>query len=106
MGDMLDFCTRIDKRLRGVEKEQFDTDEDLQIIIIHMIQNIGEAARRVSDETRLKHPKIEWLNIVGMRNRLVHDYTNINLDAVWKAATADVPRLAAELKSFMPSDPP
>ena len=41
-----------------------------------------------------------------MRNRLVHDYTNINLDAVWKAATADVPRLAAELKVFMPSDPP
>ncbi|MBV8547195.1 MAG: DUF86 domain-containing protein [Acidobacteria bacterium] len=106
MGDMLDFCNRLDKRLRGVEKEKFDTDEDLQIIIIHIVQNIGEAARRVSEATRLRHPQIEWMNIVGMRNRLVHDYTNINLDAVWKAATVEVPRLAAELKAFMPSDPP
>jgi len=106
MGDMLDLCNRIAEKMHGIEKEQFDADENLRVTVMHFIQTIGEAARRVSEEGRKAHPRVEWMEIVGMRNRLVHDYTNIDFDAVWKAATVDVPSLARELRAFLPSDPP
>jgi uncharacterized protein with HEPN domain len=106
MGDMLDLGRRVIEKIRIVNKEQFDADENLRITVMHLIQTIGEAARRVSDEGRQAHPDIEWPEIVGMRNRLVHDYTNIDFDAVWRAATIDVPRLVILLETFMPSEPP
>jgi uncharacterized protein with HEPN domain len=106
MGDMLDLGRRVIEKIRIVDKEQFDADENLRITVMHLVQTIGEAARRVSEEERQAHPDIEWLEIVGMRNRLVHDYTNIDFDAVWKAATVDVQRLVTHLEAFLPSDPP
>ena len=106
MGDMLDLGHRIIEKISRVDRGQFDADENLRITVMHLVQTIGEAARRVSEAARHAHPEIEWQEIIGMRNRLVHDYTNIDFDAVWQAATVDVPRLVAGLRAFMPSDPP
>jgi Uncharacterized conserved protein len=106
MGDMLDLGRRIEAKVAQSTREQFDADENLRVTVMHFVQTIGEAARRVSDDMKKAHPEIEWQEIIGMRNRLVHDYTNIDFDAVWQAATVDVPRLIANLEAFMPSDPP
>ena len=73
MGDMLDLGHRIIEKIRRVDKGQFDADENLRITVMHLVQTIGEAARRVSEEARQAHPEIEWQEIIGMRNRLVHD---------------------------------
>jgi uncharacterized protein with HEPN domain len=106
MGDMLDLALRVEAKIDNVTREQFEADENLRVTVMHFIQTIGEAARRVSEESRKAHPEIEWQDIIGMRSRLVHDYKNIDFNAVWKAATVDVPLLLAQLRAFMPSDPP
>lgn len=105
MGDMLDLARRIEAKVAHVTREQFDADENLRVTVMHFVQTIGEAARRVSEEARKAHPEIEWKDVIGMRSRIVHDYTNIDFEAVWKAATVDVPILIAQLRAFMPSDP-
>ena len=106
MGDMLDAAREVAQILLGVDRRIFDRERTIQLSVLHLLQTIGEAARRVSEESRNAHPEIDWKDMIGMRSRLVHDYMNIDFDAVWKAATADVPHLIAALKLSIPSDPP
>ena len=61
--------------------------------VVHCIQEIGEAAAQVSEESRRQTPDIPWPQIVGMRHRLVHVYFAINLDLVWEVIVRDLPPL-------------
>ena len=63
---------------------------------------IGEAAGKVSEQTRLAHPEIEWPAIVGLRHRLVHDYRNIDLDRLWSIVEEEVPLLIQQLERIVP----
>jgi uncharacterized protein with HEPN domain len=74
-------------------KDAFRNDELIQTWILHHIQILGEAAARISDEFQERHPDIPWFKIVGMRNILVHDYFNIDIDAVWSVVENDLPLL-------------
>ena len=82
VGHMLDEARKLANRFADVDRATFDQDEDLQVIAVHRIQTIGEAARHVSVDFRSAHDEVSWSNIVGMRNRLVHDYLNVDLDIV------------------------
>jgi uncharacterized protein with HEPN domain len=106
LGDMYDYARRVESRLRDVTREAFDEDDDLRLAITYQLQTIGEAARRISAEGRALHPTIEWQQIVGMRNRIVHEYRDVKFEIVWQVATEEIPRLIAALAEFMPDDPP
>ncbi|HWF45060.1 MAG TPA: DUF86 domain-containing protein [Candidatus Kapabacteria bacterium] len=69
--------------------------------VIRYLGVIGEAASRISDELKEAHPEVPWYKIVGMRNRLVHDYYDIDLDAVWGAATVSLPILRKQLAALL-----
>jgi uncharacterized protein with HEPN domain len=104
LGHMLDFAKRIARKTAGVPVTEWERDEDLQTIVIHLLQNIGEAARRVSDATRDKYPEIQWADIIGMRNRIVHDYLHVRVKIVWSVAQVEIPHLVAELEAIVPPD--
>jgi uncharacterized protein with HEPN domain len=70
-------------------------DRVLTLALIKCIEIIGEAASRVSHETQAAHPEIPWPDIVGMRNRLIHVYFDIDLDRVHDTITSDLPPLIA-----------
>jgi uncharacterized protein with HEPN domain len=61
----------------------FDRDELIQSWVVHHLQIIGEAARRLSQDWKASHPEVPWHAIVGMRHILVHSNFEIDLDAVW-----------------------
>src|SRR5690606_27628480 len=69
----------------------------VQDAVIHQIQVIGEAARRVSASFQAKSPAVPWRNIVGMRHKLVHDYMSVDLEAVWTTVQKHIPALRAEI---------
>lgn len=75
-----------------------------QYAIVHSIQIIGEAARRVSEEYREMHPEIPWRNIIGMRNQLVHKYDDVDLDVVWRVVQREIPELIALIEPLVPPD--
>ena len=105
--DILEAAEKIRTRVqRG--RDRFDDDEDLQIVLTHLIQIIGEAATRLSPELIDGNPQIPWRRITGMRHRVVNDYFAIDLDILWAAAANEAPRLAEEIrKIFMrPPDTP
>jgi uncharacterized protein with HEPN domain len=80
-------------------------DEVPQHALIRLISVIGEAANRVGPETRSLLPGISWREVAGMRNRLVHDYLNIDLALVWATAKRDLPALLAAIEPFVPPPP-
>lgn len=71
-----------------------DTDMVLRRATIHAIQEIGEAAARMSETGRALAPEIPWGSIVQMRNIVVHVYWGVNLDRIWQVVVSDIAPLA------------
>jgi uncharacterized protein with HEPN domain len=90
--DILEAIERIEK-YAGRGREAFDSDELIQVWIIHNIEVIGEACRSLPDEFQAFYANVPWSDIIGMRNILVHHYFGIDLDAVWQVVERDLPDL-------------
>jgi uncharacterized protein with HEPN domain len=76
---------------------EFQADDLVQSAVVRCVEVIGEAARLVSEETRLRAPAIPWPLIVGMRHVLAHDYGVVNLDKVHDVVTRHLPSLIEDL---------
>ena len=68
---------------------------------VKLVEIIGEAAYGVTTECRDLHPAIPWMDIIGMRHRLIHAYFDVNLDIVWATVTDDLPPLATALEEIL-----
>jgi uncharacterized protein with HEPN domain len=95
-----DASSFISSRVRG----DLDTDKMLRFALVRCVEIVGEAAARLSEETRSSTPGIPWAAIVGMRNRLVHAYFDVDTEIVWKTVTIELPALAGLLRPFLQSD--
>lgn len=93
------------RALGGDDRDRFLADEAKQLALVHLIQVLGEAARRVSAETRALHPAIPWSQIIGMRHRVVHDYFAVDLEIVWAVVSSDLPELITALRAVVPESP-
>jgi uncharacterized protein with HEPN domain len=102
--DMLQSAQIVADYLQGRSQNELTTDLQLQDAIIHRLLIIGEASKRVSEITRQTLPAIPWAAISGMRNRLVHEYDEIDLDVVWDTAVNGLSSLILELKKVVPPD--
>ena len=81
----------------GKSRQDLDVDRKLNLSLVHLLEIIGEAAVGISDEFRQKYPHVPWKEIIGMRNRLIHGYFDIDLDIVWKTVQEDIPPLISNL---------
>ena len=88
---------RIRTYTEGLTLEAFKVDSLRQDAVVRQLEIVGEAARMVSEKTKLAHPNIPWYQIVGMRNRLIHEYFGVDFDAVWKTVTQDLQILAKHI---------
>lgn len=82
--------------------ETFRQDRMVQLAVLKAVEVIGEAASRVSTKGTEAHPEIAWIKIIGMRNRLVHGYFNVNLARVWETVQQDIPHLISQLEPLVP----
>lgn len=95
--DILEAIDKVDEyAIQG--RHVFEQERLIQVWIVHHIQIIGEAARKLSEEFKLEHNNVPWAQIVGMRNILVHDYFGIDLDEVWSAVEKDLPVLKKQIR--------
>lgn len=63
-----------------------------------LVQIIGEAAARLSDDMTRVHPEVPWRPVVGMKNRVVHGYFDVDPETLWAAVGVDVPQLAEQIR--------
>jgi len=98
---ILDAINLIEEYLKDKSHEEFKDNRMLQDAVIREIEIIGEAAKNLSKEFRNKHSDIPWRQIAGMRDKLIHGYLGVDLDAVWDTATMDVPSLKERLQEIL-----
>ncbi len=88
---MLDTGGKAVGKVQDESCSDFDRDENPRLALTHLIQAIGEAARRVSSQFQQAHPEVRRRKIIGMRHRVVHDYLAVDYDLIWDVVTADLP---------------
>ena len=101
IGHMLEMARKAYTKTQGISREDYNADENLRLALAHLIQVIGEAARRVSPEGRTTWPEIPWHEVMGMRHKIVHDYMGVDEDIVWEVATHDLPPLIVMLERIV-----
>lgn len=89
--------------VEGMEWEQFEADEKTQLATVHCLEIIGEAAAKLPRDFQDQHPSIPWAVIVGMRNRLIHEYFEVDMELCWRTVTSSLPILVRQLEDVISS---
>jgi len=84
---------RIQQYISGLEQSTFLEDLKTQDAVVRQLEIIGEATKKISFELREKYPAIPWSDMAGMRDRLVHDYIDVDFEIVWKTVSENIPQL-------------
>lgn len=100
---VLDAICRIEEYTQDITYRNFLNNHLRQDGVIRQIEVIGEAVKKLSPELKERHPEIPWKDVAGMRDKLIHDYLGVDLDAVWNTAKKDIPRLKEEIESIVES---
>jgi uncharacterized protein with HEPN domain len=95
--DILKSIESVEKFTENITIEFFCSDREKQNAVIREFEIIGEAAKHVSAELKRKYPEILWPKMIGMRNRLIHEYFGLNLERIWKTAKEDLPMLKTQI---------
>ena len=90
---MLEAINRIHKFIGSMNFQDFSNDEKSISAVLHEFMVIGEAAAATSQRFRELHPEIPFYEIIGMRNRIVHEYLEVRLETVWQTYEKDLPEL-------------
>lgn len=85
----------------GRNRVDLDSDRQLLFAIVRAIEVAGEAAAKISPESRALAPEVPWQSIVSMRNRLIHGYFDIDRSIVWKTAREELPALLPALRALV-----
>ena len=86
---------------KGRSRADLDSDRKLNLSLVRLLEMIGEAAKGISQEFRDSHSDLPWKSVIGMRDRLIHGYFDVNLDVVWETVTKDLPALIAKLEKIL-----
>lgn len=84
----------------GRDRDELDTNRMLLFAVVRAVEILGEAASRISEDTRAAHGAVPWKAIIGMRNRLARAYFDINTQTVWQTATVEIPSILPLLQQL------
>ncbi len=89
---------------QGRWRAVLDEDRVFSLAIVRLLEILGEAANRIPREDQAHYPQIPWAHLIGLRNRLIHAYDQIDHDILWQILTSDLPPLCLELERLSSFD--
>lgn len=98
---ILDAITRAEQYVHGLDASAFFEHTLVQDGVIRQIEIIGEAAKQLTNDLREQYPHIPWKDITGMRDKLIHHYFSVDIEAVWLTVTVDLPVFKAEVGTIL-----
>lgn len=100
---MIDSMDQISEYTDQISMAEFKENRLIQDAVVRNFEIVGEAAKKVSIQTKKKFPHIPWKNMAGMRDKLIHNYMGVDLDAVWKTIEDIVPSMRKKLDEVVQS---
>lgn len=101
INDIVEAIALIEEFTEGMEFEDFERDRKTQFAVIRALEVIGEAAKAIPTEFKVKHPEIPWREMSRMRDKLIHAYFGVDLRVVWKTIKEDIPELSKKLRKIL-----
>ena len=98
---MLDHAREALAMVHGRSRADLDADRQLNLALVRLVEVVGEAAARVPEDFRGRHPELPWREAAGIRNRLIHGYDAVDFDILWALITEDFPPLIAQLEGIV-----
>jgi uncharacterized protein with HEPN domain len=95
--DIYNSINDVDSFIKGMTYKDFILDRKTSNAVIRSIEVIGEAAHQIPKNIQDKYPSIPWKEMIGMRNKIIHEYFGINYKIVWKTAKQSIPKLKTQL---------
>lgn len=99
--DIMDSAAAAQEYVRGVSRQAFLAEREKQDAVIRALEVIGEAVRRLSEETRAAIPDVAWDRFRRLRNILIHQYDNVDLDLVLDTVREDLPLLEKAIRAYL-----
>jgi uncharacterized protein with HEPN domain len=88
-----DECAYLISISDGLSKDEFLDDETLKRAVVRSLEIIGEATKKIPADFKVKWSSVQWKNMAGMRDRLIHDYIGVNYSIVWDVFKNKIPEL-------------
>lgn len=101
--DIIDHASEARAFVAGRRQADLESDRQLALAIVRLLEIVGEAASAMSSEFRERHPQVPWRLMIGMRNRLIHGYQTVDLETVWDVVDRDLPPLIQQLRDIQSS---
>ncbi len=98
---IVDSIEKIEMFMKGISKENFQKNIQLQDALVRRIEIIGEAVKNLPKTFKDGHLDIPWIKIAGMRDKLNHHYFGVDLEVVWKTVNEDIPLLKRYIKKIL-----
>jgi uncharacterized protein with HEPN domain len=99
-----DECKYIVTACQNLSKDEFVHDETLKRAVTRSLEIIGEATKKIPADYKVKWSSIQWKNMAGMRDRLIHDYIGVNYSIVWDVVQNKIPKLLEQLVDLLNSE--
>ncbi|MGC8976463.1 MAG: DUF86 domain-containing protein [Candidatus Ratteibacteria bacterium] len=93
LNDILEECNYLMRASGELTFETFIQNEHLKKAFLKSLENIGEAVKKIPKKLKDKYSKINWRNVAGIRDILVHEYFGVNYKVIWETIKEDVPKL-------------
>lgn len=98
---ILDEINFLMDKSKDLEYEGLINDEILKRAFVRSLEVIGEATKNISLEFREKHPDIEWRELTGLRDKLIHRYFGVKWEIVWDVVRSKIPQLKEKIESIL-----
>jgi uncharacterized protein with HEPN domain len=105
LDERLAAIARVERYVAGLDRSTFRADEKTADAVVRNLEVLGEAAARLPAGVRAGAPEIPWRQIVGLRNRVVHEYFGVDLEIVWEIVSRDLPELRPQLAALRKREP-
>lgn len=100
LNDILSALQRVEQYTDGLSFEQFRSDSKTVDAVVRNLEVIGEAARQMPKDTVAEHPGIPWAKMVGLRNKVLHEYFGVDIEILWQTIREDLPSLKAQVEKL------
>jgi len=101
LGHILDAIVKIEKYTALTSRTDLETNDLVYDAIVREIEILGEASKHLTDDFRDLEQGIPWILIIATRNKLIHEYSDVDIDSIWETIQNDLPKLKAVVTKYV-----